>query len=45
MTQTSFLELFFERLIRFYESFTDLMLLPIDYIIEKIKYNKSKHIK
>lgn len=45
MTPTNFIELFFERLIAFYEAYADIMLLPIDYIMEKIKNNKDKNIK
>lgn len=45
MTPANFIDELFRRLINFYEAYVDIMLLPIDYIMEKIKNNKDKNIK
>lgn len=45
MAPTNFIDELFRRMINFYEAYVDIMLLPIDYIMEKIKNNKDKNIK
>lgn len=43
MTPANFIELFFERTVCFYEAFMDLMLFPIDIIINILKDNRKNN--